>query len=136
MRTAQHGKSRIGLLGTMETRPFSALVVSDDRDLLRQLTRFLSLCGYAVRQAVDTDQALAASEAGGVDFLLLDGALAPAPGLSFSRAIRNNSPGGYTYSLLLVDSLTPADVTKALEAGLDDFLAKPVVFGEVLSRLR
>lgn len=120
----------------METRPFSALVVSSERALLRQMTRFLSLCGYEVRQAVDVDQGLAAAEAAGTDFLLVDGALQPAPGLSFLRAIRAHAPAGYTYALLMVDAIGSAEVSKALESGFDDFLAKPVNFGEILTRLR
>jgi len=120
----------------MNLRPFSALLVSSDRPLLRQLTRFLELFGYEVRQAVDADQALAAAEAAGADFLLVDGAMSPKPGLAFSRAIRSHAPAGYTYALMLIDSLETSTLTEALEAGFDDFLARPVVFGELLARLR
>lgn len=120
----------------MTSRPFSALLVSGDRTLLRQLTRFLELFGYEVRQAVDADQAQAAAEAAGADFLLVDGAMTPKPGLAFSRTIRGYAPSGYTYALQLIDSQETAVLTEALDAGFDDFLAKPVVFGELLSRLR
>lgn len=120
----------------MNPRPFSALLVSSDRTLLRQLTRFLELFGYEVRQAVDADQALAAAEAAGADFLLVDGAMSPKPGLAFSRAIRSHAPAGYTYALMLIDSLETSGLTEGLEAGFDDFLARPVVFGELLARLR
>ena len=120
----------------MNSRPFSALLVSGDRTLLRQLTRFLDLFGYEVRQAVDADQAQAAAEAAGADFLLVDGAMTPKPGLAFSRTIRGYAPSGYTYALQLIDSQETAALTEALDAGFDDFLAKPVVFGELLSRLR
>ncbi|MGI8979680.1 MAG: diguanylate cyclase domain-containing protein [Pirellulaceae bacterium] len=120
----------------MNQQPFSALLVSSDRALLRQLTRFLELFGYEVRQAVDAEQALAAAEAVGADFLLVDGAMSPKPGLAFSRTIRSHAPAGYSFALLLVDSLETSCLTEALEAGFDDFLAKPVVFGELLARLR
>lgn len=120
----------------MNPRPYSALLVSGDRPLLRQLTRFLELFGYEVRQAVDAEQALAAAEAVGVDFLLVDGAMSPKPGLAFSRTIRSHAPAGYSYALLLIDSLETSGLMEALEAGFDDFLAKPLVFGELLARLR
>src|SRR5207237_1201364 len=45
-------------------------------------------------------------------------------------------PQGYTYSLLLSERLDVGDATAALEAGFDDFLAAPIVFGELLARLR
>jgi two-component system, cell cycle response regulator len=120
----------------MNPQPYSALLVSSDRALLRRLTRFLELFGYEVRQAVDAEQALAAAEAAGADFLLVDGAMSPKPGLAFSRTIRSHAPAGYSYALLLIDSLETSVLTEALEAGFDDFLAKPVVFGELLARLR
>ncbi|MCE9528066.1 MAG: diguanylate cyclase [Planctomycetales bacterium] len=112
------------------------LLVSGDQSLLRQLTRFLELFGYEVRQAIDGQQAISAAEVAGADFLLVDGDLTPKPGLAFSRTIRSFAPGGYTFAALLVDPLESADLTEALEAGFDDFLAKPVVFGELLARLR
>src|SRR4051812_45027684 len=115
---------------------FSVLLVSGDRALLRQLTRFLELFGYEVRQAVDAEQAQAAAEAAGADFLVVDGALAPRPGSRFCRTIRHDTLSGYTYAVLLVDAPETACLTEALEAGFDDFLAKPVVFGELLARLR
>lgn len=117
-------------------RPFSALLVSPDRGLLRQLSRFLELFGYEVRQALDAQQAQAAAEAVGADFLLVDAALAQKPGTQFCRTVRKNSPAGYTYALLMVENPEVSDLTEALEAGFDDFLARPVVFGELLSRLR
>ncbi|MFN0017986.1 MAG: diguanylate cyclase domain-containing protein [Pirellulaceae bacterium] len=112
------------------------LLVSGDQSLLRQLTRFLELFGYEVRQAIDAQQAMAAAEVAGADFLLVDGDLTPKPGLAFSRKIRGFAPGGYTFAALLVDPQETSDLTESLEGGFDDFLAKPVVFGELLARLR
>jgi two-component system cell cycle response regulator len=123
-------------LETMDSRPYSVLLVSGDQSLLRQLTRFLELFGYEVRQALNAEQAMSAAEVAGADFLLVDCALTPKPGLAFSRKIRSFAPGGYTFAAQLVDPLETTDLTEALEAGFDDFLAKPVVFGELLARLR
>lgn len=120
----------------MDSRPYSVLLVSGDQSLLRQLTRFLELFGYEVKQAVNTQQAICAAEVAGVDFLIVDSDLTPKPGLEFSRKIRSFAPGGYTFAALLVDPMETTDFMGALEAGFDDFLAKPVVFGELLSRLR
>ncbi len=120
----------------MDSRPFSVLLVSGDQVLLRQLTRFLELFGYEIRQAIDADQALAAAEVAGADFLLVEGELTTKPGLPFLRKIRSFAPGGYSYAVMLMESLEINVVTEGLETGYDDFLAKPVVFGDLLARLR
>ena len=119
----------------MADRTFSLLIVSPDRTLLRRLTRFLEVFGYEVRQAVQAGQAEAAVEAGQVDFLVVDSALGKQTA-QICRAVRRSTHEGYTYSLLLTDEPEASELTDALDGGFDDFLAKPVVFGELLSRLR
>jgi len=120
----------------MSARPFTILIVSPDRSTLRRLSRFVEAFGYDVRQAADGAQALAAADAAHPDFLLLDGSGGEPADLALCRQIRKLSSHVYTYSLLLTADAEVARLTEALEAGFDDFLAQPVVFGELLSRLR
>jgi len=120
----------------MSSRPFTILIVSPDRSTLRRLSRFVEVFGYDVRQAADAAQALAAADAAHPDFLLLDGSTGEPADLALCRQIRKLSTHVYTYSLLLTSDAEVARLTEALEAGFDDFLAQPVVFGELLSRLR
>jgi two-component system cell cycle response regulator len=120
----------------MSARPFTILIVSSDRSTLRRLSRFVEVFGYDVRQAADPAQAMAAAEAAHPDFLLVDGASGEQADLALCRQIRKLSPTTYTYALLLTAGEEVARLTEALEAGFDDFLAQPVVFGELLARLR
>ena len=120
----------------MSQRPFTILIVSPDRASLRRLSKFLDVFGYDVRQAVDSAQALAAAESAHPDFLILDGSGGQPADLALCRAIRRIWPQGYTYGLLLAERPEISQVTAALEAGFDDFLAAPIVFGELLARLR
>jgi diguanylate cyclase (GGDEF)-like protein len=119
----------------MNERPFTILLVSPDRNTLRRLGKFLDVFGYDVRQATDDARALAAAQAARPDFLILD-ATGGAANLALTRQIRRVWPHGYTYTLVLADPTDAADITAALEAGCDDFLKAPVVFGELLARLR
>lgn len=119
----------------MADRTFSLLLVSPDRILLRRLTRFLDVFGYEVRQAVQAAQAEAAVEVGRVDFLIVDAALGKQTA-QICRAVRRGTGDGYTYALLLAQDPQANELTEALDGGFDDFLAKPVVFGELLARLR
>jgi diguanylate cyclase (GGDEF)-like protein len=120
----------------MNPRPFTILIVSPDRLSLRRLSRFLEVFGYDVRQATDATSAVVAAEAARPDFLIVDASSGQAVDFQLCRAVRRIWPLGYTYSLLLSEQPEPGDVTAALEAGFDDFLAAPVVFGELLARLR
>lgn len=120
----------------MNPRPFTILIVSPDRVSLRRLSRFLEVFGYDVRQATDATSAVVAAEAARPDFLIVDASSGQAVDFQLCRAVRRIWPSGYTYSLLLSEQPEPGDVTAALEAGFDDFLAAPVVFGELLARLR
>ena len=120
----------------MTPRPFTILTVSPDRLTLRRLSKFLDVFGYDVRQATDGNQALAAAAAARPDFLILDGSSGEPADLQLCRAIRRVWPEGYTYALLLAERPEVGDITAALEQGFDDFLAAPIIFGELLARLR
>src|SRR5207248_7717788 len=110
---------------TVNCRPFTILLVSPDRLSLRRLSKFLNVFGYDVRQATDEAQALAAAESARPDFSILDGSSGQPTDLQLCRAIRRICPQGYTYTLLLAERPEVGDVTAALEAGFDDFLAAP-----------
>jgi len=120
----------------MNSRPFTILLVSPDRSLLRRLSKFLEVFGYDVRQATNDQQALAAAQAARPDYFILDASHGDPVDLQIGRQIRRIWPRGYTFALLLTEKPEVADVTAGLEAGFDDFLVAPVVFGELLARLR
>lgn len=119
----------------MTPRPFTVFLVSADRLRLRRLTRFLDVFGYDVRQATSAQQAQTAAAAAHPDFLIVDGTRAAADS-ALCQAVRRLWPSRATYSLLLVEQPEVGDITAALEAGFDDFLACPLAFGELLARLR
>ncbi len=120
----------------MSARPFSILIVSAERALLRRMSKFLEIFGYDVRQAADEAQALAAAEANPPDFLLVDGSSQGLAGQQLCRQVRRIGQSVFTYCLLLIDNPKVAALTESLEAGFDDFLARELVFGELLARLR
>jgi len=120
----------------MNPRAFAILIVSPDRGTLRRLSKFLEVFGYDVRQATDGPEAVAAAESSQPDFLILDGSSGKPADLQLCGQIRAVWPDRYTYCLLLVERPEVADITAALELGCDDFLAAPIVYGELLARLR
>ncbi len=117
----------------MNSRPFRLLVVADDRKILRRLSRFLKVFGFLVDPVADGRQARAVYEAHPPDFLIVDG---DSPAMQHCRSLFSENRNGYTYSFLLVRDMHMEGLTEALRAGVDDFLAKPLVYGELLARLR
>ncbi|MDX1946973.1 MAG: diguanylate cyclase [Pirellulaceae bacterium] len=118
------------------TPTLAILIVSADRLLARRLSRFLEAFGYQLAQAADANQALAAAQAATPDFLLVDAGAGQPAQLQLARQIRKGNSTTYTYALWITSAVDVSGLTEALEAGYDDFLARPLVFGELLARLR
>jgi len=117
----------------MNSRPFRLLVVADDRKILRRLSRFLRVFGFHVDPVADGQQAIRVFEAHPPDFLIVDG---DSLAMEHCRQLFSQSRSGYTYTFLMLRDVKADELTEALAAGVDDFLAKPLVYGELLARLR
>lgn len=110
------------------------LVVEDDRRLCDVLQRGLSESGHIVDLVYDGEEGQAWASGGAYDAVILDVNLPKRDGMSVvrnMRAARVNTP-----VLILTSRDTPGDVIEGLDAGADDYLRKPFVFGELEARLR
>ena len=118
----------------MTPQPLTVLLVSDDRPTVRGLSKFLQAFGYRVDEAANRNQASAALTRESPSFLILD----HAPGAFCLEEIMDDlrPPRVDIYTFLMATTLGSELATEALHAGVDDFLAKPIVFGELLARLR
>jgi two-component system, OmpR family, response regulator MprA len=112
------------------------LVVDDDRSLRRAVTRALELEGYEVENATDGVQAVAFfDEAGGPepDLVVLDILMPNLDGLAACRTIRGKSD----VPILMLTARSEIDErVEGLEAGADDYLAKPFAVVELIARVR
>jgi two-component system OmpR family response regulator len=110
------------------------LVVEDDVKLSRAMARGLRHEGHAVDTAADGDQALYLASLSAYDAVVLD-VLIPAPdGMEVCRNLR--ASGSTVPILMLTARGSVDDRITGLDAGADDYLAKPFEFGELLARLR
>jgi DNA-binding response OmpR family regulator len=110
------------------------LVVEDDPGIGFLLETMLATHKYVVDLATDGQAGLDLSDAYEYDAILLDVTLPKKDGISVCREIRAK---GNTVPILLLTSLdSPADRTKGLDAGADDYLGKPFDRDELLARLR
>jgi two-component system phosphate regulon response regulator OmpR len=113
-----------------EAEPAHLLVVDDDariRDLLR---RFLHRNGFLVTVARDASHAGRLLESLAFDLLIVDGMMPGEDGVDFTRRMRGRVP-----VLLLTARNEAGDRIAGLEAGADDYLAKPFEPRELLLRV-
>ena len=110
------------------------LVVDDDRDLRESVGRALGYAGYTVTTAANGADALGAVTHAPVDLIILDVLMPMLNGLDTCRALR--SRGVATPVLVLTARDAVDDRIRGLDAGADDYLAKPFSFGELAARVR
>ena len=109
----------------MTVRPLKALLISEDRLSLRQLSRFLDAFGYDASQAATTSLAIAALQRNHHDFLVFDADPATATFReSFDQVAEAHGDSNSFYSFLMVGERGREQIVDALEAGVDDFLEK------------
>ena len=114
------------------------LAVEDDavaRAVLRQALRRL---GHDVVEAVDGRAAWdLLQQSDGIRVVVSDWAMPNGDGLDLCRRIRNRVGSEYAYFILLTSrDATEENQTAAADAGVDDFLSKPLDFSELWMRLR
>lgn len=108
------------------------LVVDDDTRLRELLRRYLAGNGFLVTTARDAAEARAKLEGLAFDLLVLDIMMPGENGLELTEALRraNDVP-----ILLLTARGEPDDRIAGLEAGADDYLAKPFQPRELVLRI-
>jgi two-component system, OmpR family, response regulator MprA len=110
------------------------LIADDDRAIRDSLQRALELDGYVVATAVDGVEALSALRGGGHDLAIVDVMMPGVDGLGVCRVLR--ADGCRIPVLMLTARIETADRVAGLDAGADDYLAKPFELDELLARLR
>ena len=110
------------------------LVVDDDAAVRQSLSTALGRDGYEVLAADDGNAALAHLMAASVDAIVLDVAMREPNGLEVCRRLRGR--GDRTPILMLTARDLFEDRVAGLDAGADDYLAKPFALPELRARLR
>lgn len=110
------------------------LVVEDDRDLNRQLCEALEEAGYVVDKAFDGDEGHFLGDTEPYDAIILDLGLPQMDGLSVLERWRRD---GHTTPVLILTARDRwSDKVAGIDAGADDYVAKPFHMEEVLARVR
>ena len=116
------------------------VLVADDNENMRGLlaTMLQSLGVHQIRLAANGEEALMAARRSTVDVAFVDMSMAPMDGIEFTRAIRTTPDGADPYlPIIMLTGHAQRDmVLAARDAGVTEFLAKPLSAKAVVERLR
>jgi CheY-like chemotaxis protein len=116
--------------------PPRILVADDNPQGVELLEAYLSGTGYEVETAADGDETLRKVRDWHPDLILLDIMMPRISGFEVCKRLRAD-PATRDVGVLMITALDqPSDVERAVEAGTDDFLTKPVLKTELLLRVR
>lgn len=110
------------------------LVVEDEKNLNRIITKRLEKAGYSVDSCFNGEEALDYIAAGEFDAVILDIMMPKTDGITVLKSMR--ASGNRTPVLLLTARDSVADRVGGLDAGAEDYLVKPFAFEELLARIR
>jgi two-component system, OmpR family, response regulator MprA len=110
------------------------LVVDDDPSVREALALVLDLNGFEVTTAIDGREAIRTLAIESPDAVILDVLMPGLDGLEVCRRIR--AVGDRTPVLMLTARAEVSERVAGLEAGADDYLAKPFAREELIARLR
>lgn len=116
------------------TDPLSALIVDDEPSFRRVLRTSLSASGFATDEARSGEEAVAMLASSPFDLVLLDMNMPGIGGVEACREIRTLLPRTGIVMVTVQDG--ESEMVRALEAGADDYITKPIRLRELVARLR
>ena len=110
------------------------LVVEDEKDLNRVITKHLKKNNYSVDSCFDGEEALDYISYGEYDLIITDIMMPKIDGYGFIKQLRNDKNSTLVIMLTAKDSLD--DKILGLDSGADDYIVKPFEFDELLAHIR
>ena len=131
----QYSSTREWIEGDIVAMP-KILIADDNHQNAELLEAHLEGTGYETRIAVNGEDTLKAVGEWQPDVILLDVMMPKLSGFEVCQRLRKEA-GGMRVGVLMVTALDePSDIGKAVDAGTDDFLTKPINKTELLIRVR
>ena len=117
-------------------RPPRVLIADDNPQGVELLEAYLSGCDYEIRTAADGEETLQQVRDFGPDLILLDIMMPKISGFEVCKRLRQE-PATRAIAILMITALDqPSDIEKAVDAGTDDFVTKPINKSELMLRIR
>ena len=121
---------------TPANAPPRVLIADDNAQGVELLEAYLSGSDYEIHTCADGDETLREIKDWRPDLILLDIMMPKISGFEVCKRLRAD-PGTRDVAVLMITALDqPSDVERAVEAGTDDFLTKPINQTDLLRRVR
>jgi PleD family two-component response regulator len=112
------------------------LIADDNPQGAELLEAYLGDSEYDLRMAADGEQTLREVAQWQPDLILLDIMMPKISGFEVCKRLRAD-PKTHDIAILMITALDqPSDIERAVEAGTDEFLSKPINKNELLLRVR
>jgi two-component system cell cycle response regulator DivK len=113
------------------------LYIEDNPDNMLLVRRVLESAGYHLLGAINGMEGLSAAETQEVDLILLDINLPDIDGYEVARRLRSSpkSQLAYTPIIAITANALKGDAEKALNAGCDVYMSKPINIRELRARV-
>jgi sigma-B regulation protein RsbU (phosphoserine phosphatase) len=115
---------------------FKILIIDDDPTIRMVLKRALQNQGYTVTVASSGEEGIAQAQQIHPALIVCDWMMSPLNGLDVCRCLKANLKLSTTFFILLTARGEVEDRVIGLDAGADDFLAKPIDINELKARVR
>lgn len=112
------------------------LVVEDNRDNLTLINDVLSSLEYEVLSAKDGEEALQSARAEKPSLILMDLSLPRMDGWTATQRLKSDPELAHIPVIALTAHAMIGDRERALAAGCDDYVSKPINIRELISKLR
>jgi len=112
------------------------LLIEDDAELRFILAAHLRACGFEVVDAPDGFKGIEAATTVQPDIIILDLGLPGMDGITVTRTLKANPRTSAIPIIILTARTATADVVRGLEAGAQEYLAKPFDVSELIARVR
>ncbi|GAB4313708.1 MAG: hypothetical protein Kow00117_06270 [Phototrophicales bacterium] len=112
------------------------LVVDDEIGALTLIGIMLERGGFSVLKAKDATSALAVLDQNTPDMIILDVMMPGMDGIELCKVIRQRDDTAETPVLILSARGDAESVMKGMEAGANDYLPKPILHHDLVSKVR
>ena len=113
-----------------------ALIAEDHPTTLKLMSTWLEMSGYKVAQATDGDEAWYIAQTKCPPIVVTDWSMPGMSGVELCRSIRTIYPRHEVFVLIATARDGSEDIAVAMDAGANDFVAKPISEQEFLARIR
>ena len=134
----RHAQGGSGDAGAAESlgHGLRVLIVDDEPATRQELRQVLSAAGYIVLGAYDSGEALGQAMEFRPQLVVLERSAENEDALSFCRALRSAAVGRGVYVVMLSSVEDEDRVVEAYDAGIDDYVCRPINPKVLLARLR